>query len=544
MVTTRKNGKSSTTPLSKALAKAILGKPAGVIQPRVQQAGPEHFGVVSVDCAKDRSKWMLADFYGRVLVPPTSVEHRRNDLRMAVHTLRKAIEQHALQDSIVCVEMTATYHQVVWRTFRDAGFDTRLVHPFASSHYRQPEHGDVKTDDHDLVAIFRAAVNGFGLLRQPWTPRDLSLQLLARHRRDLVDKRARLQCQIRYYLERCLPGYCALFPDSDLWDHPIGLMTLQFIATHGGTHQALLDAGIPGVTRWLKQERCAFQTRSVERLLAWAADAVTGDPMAHVMTRIWQALLIDWQAKTQQIQLLERELAGLLAQTPWILLLSHPGISVVSAAELAGETGPIEHYASPKSITGRAGLFPARYQSDQVDRSGKLSRFRNARMRAAWLLVAANLIKCNEYWRGKYTLGKEQGADPRDLRCRVANRLTRTVFQMVAGRRIFQHPSRLDRHYVLNKLLTFHQEHGSPPATILADLQAATEQLPQTARSAEAQPLAERQRKFSRSRKAEPQALGELLVQVLTRLGVTSPPPAVDLNSLEAPVAESRVSDR
>ncbi|MEZ6130214.1 MAG: transposase [Planctomycetaceae bacterium] len=52
-----------------------------------------------------------------------------------------------------------------------------------------------------------------------------------------------------------------------------------------------------------------------------------------------------------------------------------PGINVVSAAELAGEMGPIENYASSKSIAGRAGLFPSRYQSDEVDRGGNLLGF-------------------------------------------------------------------------------------------------------------------------------------------------------------------------
>ena len=36
-----------------------IGKPRGVISPRVVKAGPEHFGIVSVDCAKARFKWML-----------------------------------------------------------------------------------------------------------------------------------------------------------------------------------------------------------------------------------------------------------------------------------------------------------------------------------------------------------------------------------------------------------------------------------------------------------------------------------------------------
>ena len=44
----------------------VLQKPHGVIHPRVQQVGPEHFGIVAIDCAKARSRYLLADFYGRV----------------------------------------------------------------------------------------------------------------------------------------------------------------------------------------------------------------------------------------------------------------------------------------------------------------------------------------------------------------------------------------------------------------------------------------------------------------------------------------------
>jgi transposase len=91
------------------------------------------------------------------------------------------------------------------------------------------------------------------------------------------------------------------------------------------------------------------------------------------LASIWHALHDDWLAKTRQIVQLEREIAHVLVKTPYILLLSHPGINVVSAGEVAGETGPIEHYASAKAITGRAGLFPSRYQSDEVDRDGSLA---------------------------------------------------------------------------------------------------------------------------------------------------------------------------
>lgn len=514
---------------------AVLGKPNGVIQTRVQSVGPERFGIVAVDCAKARSKWMLCDFYGKVLVPPTTVEHHRAALDLATVQLREAIQRYGLLDHLVAVEMTGAYHRPVQRAFRKAGSETRLVHPFASQHYRLPAHADSKTDDHDLEGIFRATVNGFGLVEPEWDETYRHLQLLARHRRDLVQKRAKLQSQIRQGLERCLPGYAALFPHDDLWTRPVAMA----VARRAGSAEAIRQAGVAGVMRWLAEEKLRVQARTVERLVAWAGGAAEADPLAATLARVWQALYEDWQAKTRQIACLEHDLAGILVKTPYVLLLSHPGINVVSASELAGEMGPIEHYAHAKAISGRAGLFPSRYQSDEVDRAdGPLARFRNARLRAAWMRVADNLVKCNAYYRGKSELWKQRGVDPRDIRCRVANRATRTVFQMVSGRRLYDHPSRLDRQYVLDKLLAFHSEHGTPPDEILRDLQEAVAQIPPSQRAAEAEPLRKICQRARRSRRSGPQAIGEILVVVLAKLGVGQ----VQSGS-EAPSPDAKVSD-
>jgi len=135
--------------------------------------------------------------------------------------------------------------------------------------------------------------------------------------------------------------------------------------------------------------------------------------------------------------------------------------------------------------------------------------------------VADNLIKCNAHFHGKFEYWKQRGVDARDIRCRVANRAVRTVFQMVSGRRLYQHPSRLDRQYVLDKLLTFHEEHDSPPHEILRDLQHAADQIPKHEQAAEAAPLVERYQKCRRSRRAGSQPLGTLLLAVLARYGIT-----------------------
>jgi len=106
-----------------------------------------------------------------------------------------------------------------------------------------------------------------------------------------------------------------------------------------------------------------------------------------------------------------------------------PGINVVSAADFAGEMGPIEHYANPRAITGRSGLRPSRYQSDQVDKAnGPLVRHCNRSLRAAILCIADNLILCNHHFQHLARQWAQRGKNPRDIRVRVAQRFCRIAF--------------------------------------------------------------------------------------------------------------------
>jgi transposase len=501
---------------SRSKAAEFLHKPRGVIHPRVQAAGgPERFGIVSVDCAKARSKWMLADFYGNILIPPTEVEHNRIELEAAVVLIRQALAEHGLCDCLVAVERTGRYHHPVKNAFAKAGFETRLVHPFATKQFRQPAHPDDKTDDHDLAAIHRAAVNGFALLEAVPSEAWRELQLSIRHRRDLVRKCSALCCQIREHLDAALPGYAACF--DKLWNSNVAFRLVRRFESPS----ALLEQGAAGLERFLRQEKVRFQTRTLQTVLAWARCAAAPDLAANLHRTIALALEDDRQRKSLEIFALERDIARRLANTPYVFLLSCPGINVVSAADFAGEMGPIENYANPKAITGRAGLFPARHQSDRVDRAnGRLVRRANRSLRGAILAIADNLILCNRHFRALAGVWKLAGKDPRHTHVKVAARFCRIAFHLVAGRQLFRHPSCRDRGYVLDKLLAFHLEHQTPYPEILRDLYQAVDLIPKKEHAAEAEPLSDRIRSTRTRGKSGPQPLSEIVILVLARLGV------------------------
>lgn len=504
------------TPKTKASHKTkqdfVLQKPNGLLGPRVQAVGPQHFGILACDCAKARSRYFLADFYGNVLIQPSKLIHSRGDFQAAIQRLRDAIDEHQLRDVVVAIEMTGNYHRPVQFAFRQAGFETRLVHPFTSNQYRQPADPGNKTDDTDLAAIWRATTQGFGFLQPTWPDLYQSIQLLRRHRRDLVNKNAKLQCQIREVLHAAMPGYAECF--CHFWDDSPAPMIFARSTTSA---EEVRKAGLPGLQQIATEAKLRCRRETFDKILAWAEQAAPGCGHLLEHRRILEDLDDDRLLKSWRILELERDLAHLVVQTPYVLLMAIPGINIVSVADLAGELGPMALYANANAITGRAGLMPSRYQSDQVDcANGPLRRRGNRRLRCVLMQTADNLVKSNHHFRAHAEIWRKSGKDPRWIRVKVAKALSRLAFAMVSGGQLFSHPCCQQRHYLTSKLLGFHIEHQTEAAAIRTDLEAVIEQLPVKARQAEVEPL-QKELEAMQGRRG-PQPLAEILPLVLARL--------------------------
>jgi transposase len=493
----------------------ILHKPRGQFSNRVQAVGPEHFGIVSFDCAKARSKFMLADFYGTVRIEPTEVSHQHSALDSAYQQIQQACSRYQLRDLLVAIERTGEYHRPVQRFFRGRGCDVRLVHPYASKQFRQPADPGDKTDDKDLGGVHRAATNGFALIDPIWPDDYCQLQFLVRQRRDLVRKMTILQCQIREVLHAMMPGYAECF--LKFWESK----TAVPLARHTGSAQALRQAGADGLRRLLKELDLRCHPQTLPKILAWAENAPPSHPGSDHHRRVLDSLDDDRLQKIREIQALERASASCLVRTPFVLLLVIPGINVVSSAELAGEMGPPCHYANANAITGRAGLMPSRYQSDRVDHQhGPLRRAGNRKFRAALLQIADNLIRHNHHYNIQTLRHTQTGKDPRWVHVKIAKSFSRLAFAMLTTGQVFGHPSCQQAYSVLDKLLDFHRDHATPWEQVRQDLEAATARLPRSRYAAEAQTLHQRLEEINRQRRPRPQPLSEIIPIVLARLGV------------------------
>ena len=491
-----------------------LHKPNGVISPRVERVGGDRFAIVCIDPAKHRSEWMMADYFGNLLIERQTLEHRAAFFKLAVEQVQQAQQQHDIQDLIVVVERTGNYHLAPKRAFAAAGFETRVVHPVATRQYRMPADPGNKTDETDLYAQHRAAVAGFGLFEAELESPYRELRLRVRHRRNLVEKAAALACQIRDHLHVALPGY------ADMFDSLLQRTAPLAIPRRCDSPAMMLQLGQVGLQQLLREQNVRHQLRIIDRILAWATQAPDDVPDRTLHHAIWTDLHELYQHFQRRIATLEQQLASDVVRTPYVRLLAIPGINVVSAAELAGEMGPITRYANANAITGRSGLFPSRHQSDQKDHdSGPMIRQANRRLRCVLMRVADNLACHCHYYRGQAELDQSRGVDKRAARVRIAKRFSRLILACVAGEEPMRHPCFQKPDSILEKLRSFHHEHATPISCLIEDLHVAVTQLPYNTRRHEARVAAtvlEQQTKRHR----DGVALGELLPAVLARLGV------------------------
>jgi len=439
----------------------------------VREIGGDKFGVLVVDSSKKNAEVWLTDFYGEPLWKESrTFPITDGHLAEMINVVRGTCRERGLKDLVVGIEQTGRYHRPIQRALARR-WEVKAIHPFVTKQLRQPASPGVKIDGADLEAMSRAIISGYGddqravpLLYTKW-------QLINRAREDAVDRRRRLKQQCQERLHAFMPGYATLF--DHLWETPAAVA----IAELYGSAKRLMATDADAIIEQLRGKGLRMMRPTINRVLAWAADAPSPDPGGALNRRIWSEDLRLMEQLGRAILRYERALAAYLAQTPFVLLLSIPGINVVSAAGYGSEVGPITQYIKPSHLNGRAGLFPSRYQSDATDcADGPMVGGRNARLRNAVMEIVMNLILHNDHFQGWSDLRAQRGWPKKKIHVAIANRFNRMAYHMVAGRMLFDYPCLTKRHPVLKKVAVFSLVHGIKPVTTMSLVAKAARQLP------------------------------------------------------------------
>ena len=93
------------------------------------------------------------------------------------------------------------------------------------------------------------------------------------------------------------------------------------------------------------------------------------------LASIARPMLVAWRQLREQIAAFDKEVRALAKNDPTCrLLMSVPGIGVVSVLAYVSTVEDPKRFARSRSVGAHMGLTPRQYQSGEIDRSGRISR--------------------------------------------------------------------------------------------------------------------------------------------------------------------------
>lgn len=460
----------------------VLKKGDDSLRRRVRELGGDKVGIVPVDVAKKRACAMVTDFYGTVLVPPELFPLTASGLQSLQQRIHTAEREHGLEQVVIGLEQTGRLHEPIRRALEQR-WEVKLVHPLVTNHLRQGISRSIKTDGMDVDALFRAVAGCYGSPVRPVPAAYEHWRVLHRARQQLVDDRSALKLRMHERIHAVLPGFSGQF--DNLWSSSAAL---ALIGRFDGP-EPIRQLGAQGLHGWLREQGAGCSQAKVEALAHWAVEAVTPAATATTEAAILRADLEQLAGLTRRIEQCERQLLKFLVQSPYVLLLSVCGISHVLSSGLGGEAGPMSMYMTARQLSGRAGLFPRRYQSDETDLQGGTMAKGEPFLRDALMKIGRCLVLRQGAFHAWGQTRRAAEWCEKEIVAAMANRFCRIAHAMILRGQTFAHPDARPAVSVLGKLLNVAADLGMEAAATTALALEAAAHIPASSRPLEIREL-------------------------------------------------------
>lgn len=329
-------------------------------------------GAIGVDTHKATLAACAVDEIGRPLAERTF----RND--RAGHAAIAGWAATVVPGARIGIEGSSTFGAALARLLAAAGSDVREVPAHLTGRGRRESRRAGKSDPGDALVIARITLREADLppIRRADRTRDLGLLLEARE--GLVTEATRGRNRLHAHLVVLEPGY---------------------------------------------HER-------VDRLVSGAALARAGQLLRGIKgveAELARSLIVELRRQARRIDTFTRRIEALLGDDP---LLRMPGVGVLTAARLIGETGDVRRFRSADAFASLAGVAPIPASSGQIRRV-RLARGGNRQLNRALYVIALTQVWHHPPARAYVERKRAEGKTWREaIRC-LKRHLARRVFELL-----------------------------------------------------------------------------------------------------------------
>jgi transposase len=394
---------------------------------RIAQVAPSDRLLVPVDVGKHDAMTLVADAAGERLVAPFTFSLDGPGVKGFVEQVERVAAKRGAVGVEVGVESAGHYHRPVTASgVLPRSWTLVELNPAHVTEQRKVlgKRG-IKTDQIDLAAMFDLLVVGRGREVAPGPDRLLELRWWAglRHRR--VGAIIATKNQLLGQMDRAFPG-AGRCVSSSLLDTKVG----RLVVAEFSDPARLARLGVERFRRFAARRDVIVDRKVAQRFVAAAKAALPldGAEVARQLAASDLALLETLETDADHA---EAQVARLLPDTPFEVLLSTPGWSTVRVGRYAAAVGDPARWPTARQVYRAAGLTPSTYESAGTRYDGKICREGSVELRGALLELGMGLWLCEQTGRARAAALKARGKPAGIIACAMANRANRIAFAMV-----------------------------------------------------------------------------------------------------------------
>jgi len=365
--------------------------------------------IVGVDIAKNEHWARFNDYRGISLGKALKVLNNKEGFESILTSIKSVGKQNDLPKVILGLEPTGHYWKPLANYLTGYGIKVVLINPYHTKKAKElDDNSPTKNDKKDALTIARLIRDG--RFSQLYLPQDVygELRVLANTRVSLMKRQNAIKNTIKAVLDEYFPELVTVFK------YPLKGKTCRQILKSCPFPSLILQLGRDKVLTEIKKAvKKTIGQKRVEQLFQAAKDSI-GVNYGIQSARLKLTLLIqELELLEKQLDQLEQAMEQALTHTGFKeIILSIPGVGIITAASFLGNTGNPLRFTHPRQISKLAGYNLIEDSSGENKSKTTISKRGRKQLRNVLYQMARTTVAVNSEMKTLYHYLKTRPVNP------------------------------------------------------------------------------------------------------------------------------------
>jgi len=365
--------------------------------------------VVGVDIAKETQWARFVDYRGLELGYALKFQNNKNGFESILSRIETISKNKKLQDVIVGMEPTGHYWKPLANYLIMNGKTVVMVNPYHTKKAKElDDNSQTKSDFKDALTIAKLVRDG--RYYEVYMPQDIfaELRVLSNSRISLMKRYNALKNTITAVMDEYFPEIEMVFKN-----YLKGKASMQILKSCPFP-SIVLKLGVDGVLVEIKKAVKKTVGRKKAEELVEAARNSIGVNYGTLSAKLKIGLMIEeLELLAKQLEQIQQAMELALIDTGIKeIILSIPGIGVVSAASFLGEIGDPMRFDDPRQISKMAGYNLVESSSGNSKSGTVISKRGRKNLRSVLYLMAMTMVSVNSEMKELYNYLKTRKNNP------------------------------------------------------------------------------------------------------------------------------------